>query len=398
MIDFRNPYTPGAGMIPKYLAGRQHVLDDAERSIRAIAEGYQSRSVVYYGLRGVGKTVLLSKVEEIAEREHVLVHHLEVQERQGFVKEIALASNAFILDLSRKEKAIDKIERLKAIAASFAAVWNPDDNTVSVGLNERMYEAALAGTGNLSNDLTELFVAMGKYAASAKTAVCFCIDEMQYSKKEELEALISALHRCNQLGLPILLFCAGLPKLLRSLSEAKTYSERLFEFVEIGSLRLDEAKKAIVEPAEKLDVSYTEGAIEAIFRFTEGYPYFIQELCSTIWIKCTGRVVDVESIESSMDSAIEQLDKGFFSVRYSRCSPKEQSFMFAMVDCGELPCTMANIASNMGQSVSSLGPCRANLISKGLIYSTGYGEVDFTVPQFDKFLKRVRCRESICDE
>ena len=129
MIDFRNPYTPGAGMVPKYLAGRKHVLEDAERRIRAIAEGYQSRSVVYYGLRGVGKTVLLSKVEEIAEREKILVHHVEVQERRGFVKEIALASNAFILDLSRKEKAIDKIERLIDIAASFSAVWNPEDNT-----------------------------------------------------------------------------------------------------------------------------------------------------------------------------------------------------------------------------------------------------------------------------
>ena len=390
MIDFRNPYTPGAGMVPKYLAGRKHVLEDAERRIRAIAEGYQSRSVVYYGLRGVGKTVLLSKVEEIAEREKILVHHVEVQERRGFVKEIALASNAFILDLSRKEKAIDKIERLKAIAASFSAVWNPEDNTVSIGVDERRYEAALAGTGNLTNDLTELFVAMGKYAASAKTAVCFCIDEMQYSKKQELEALIAALHRCNQLGLPILLFCAGLPKLLKSLSEAKTYSERLFEFVEIGSLRPEEAKEAILEPAEKLDVAYTEDAIDAILAFTEGYPYFIQELCSTVWINSSGRVIDAESVGASMAGAIDKLDQGFFSVRYSRCSPKEQSFMFAMVDCGELPCAMANIAKNMGQRVSSLGPCRASLISKGLIYSTGYGEVDFTVPQFDQFLQRLR--------
>lgn len=390
MIDFRNPYTPGAGMVPKYLAGRQHVLDEATMRIKAVAEGYQSRSVVYYGLRGVGKTVLLSKIEEIAESEQILIHHLEVQEKQGFIKEIAVACNSFILGLSMKEKTRDKIAHLKSIAASFAAVWNPEDNTVSLGIDEHRYETAIAASGDLTNDLTELFVALGRYAQSSKTAVCFCIDELQYAKSAELEALIAAVHRCNQLGLPVLIFCAGLPKLLKSLSEAKTYSERLFEFIEIDSLDTNEARKAIVEPAERLDVSYTEDALEAILDFTEGYPYFIQELCSTIWTECTGRIINSSSVESSISSTTSKLDRGFFSVRYSRCSPKEQAFMFAMVDCGELPCTIANVADKMEQSVKSVGTFRANLISKGLIYSTGHGEVDFTVPQFDKFLNRIR--------
>lgn len=392
MIDFRNPYTPGAGVMPKYLAGREELLGAAELRLKSVAAGYQARSVAYYGLRGVGKTVILNAIESIAENENVLVRHIEVQEKKGFAKALAAASNAFTLNLSSRERMKDKFERLKSVVASFSATWNPEDNTVSFGLDENRFAAAVAGTGDITNDLTELLVALGKYAQEAQASVCFCIDELQYAKNDELEGLIAALHRCAQLNLPVLVFCAGLPKLLKSMSEAKTYSERLFEFVEVGSLDGEAARKAIVEPAEKLDVRYEDEAVEKILSFTEGYPYFIQELCSTIWQLGDGNNVTPEMVDKALVETAERLDQGFFSVRYNRCTECEQRFMFAMLDCGELPCTISNVAHNMGRTVSQVSPFRAKLISKGLIYSTGYGEIDFTVPQFDKFLERERMR------
>lgn len=99
-------------------------------------------------------------------------------------------------------------------------------------------------------------------------------------------------------------------------------------------------------------------------------------------------------VEGALEATVERLDRGFFSVRYSRCTPREQEFLFAMLDCGELPCTIANVARNMNCPVSKISPFRAKLISKGLIYSTGYGEIDYTVPQFDKFLERERARSN----
>ena len=244
--------------MPKYLAGRELLLESARLSIKSIADGYQARPVAYYGLRGVGKTVILNAIESIAEEEDVLVRHIEVQEKVGFAKSLAAASNAFILNLSSRQKLKQGLERLKSVIASFSAMWNPEDNTVSFGLDENRFAAAVAGTGDITNDLTELFVALGKYAQAAETAVCFCVDEMQYARNEELEGMIAALHRCSQLNLPVIVFCAGLPKLLKSMSEAKTYSERLFEFVEVGSLSNDAARKAIEEPGLIYSTGYGE--------------------------------------------------------------------------------------------------------------------------------------------
>lgn len=388
MIDFRNPYTPGAGAMPKYLAGREDVLERAGMQLDALREGYKVRPVAFYGLRGVGKTVLLNSVEQLADDKEILYRHIEIEGKKGLVKPLSSACNAFALSLSTKEMLKDKISKLKSVVSSFSALWNAEDNTVSFGLDEHRLESALACSGDLSSDLTEVFVALGRSAIEAKSSICFFLDELQYAKKDELEALVSALHRVSQLGLPITVFCAGLPKLLKSLGEAKTYSERLFEFVEIDSLPSDKAVDAIVKPAADLDVSFDAAAVDAILAFSEGYPYFIQELCSSIWEEGSDRSVDASLVEHCIELTNEKLDKGFFSVRYNRCTAAQKEFLIAMVRCGELPCTIANVAMIMGRSVQSISPFRAQLIDKGLVYATGRGEIDFTVPHFDQFLER----------
>lgn len=390
MIDYRNPYTPGAGCTPKYLAGREDILDKASRLIEAAAEGYQTRSVVYYGLRGVGKTVLLNQLEIIADNRNLLKKHIEVRETSNFVKSLSIAANGFAQSLSVKEAVKDKAGKLWSVLRSFSMTWNQEDKTLSVELKDQPMEAATAGTGDLSNDLTELLVALGNYAQQCGTAICFFIDEIQYAKEVELESLIAADHRINQLGLPVVFFCAGLPKILKSMGDAKSYTERLFEFIQVDSLTLDAARDAIIIPANDLGVSYTEEAVELILQTTRGYPYFIQEMCSTIWENHDNQNIDAAVVRANVDAANTKLDRGFFQVRYDRCTQMEKNFMFAMVQCGSLPCTIANVAEIMGRRAQSIAIHRSNLISKGLIYSTGHGEIDFTVPQFDSFLKRIR--------
>lgn len=389
MIDFRNPYTPGAGMMPKYLAGRDDIIDNAKKRIQTVASGYQTRSIVYYGLRGVGKTVLLNAIENIADDHDLLIHHIEVKESSNFVKSLSIACNSFVQSLSLKEAVKDKIGKLWSVIKSFSATWNPEDKTFSFELKNQQLEFATAGTGDLSNDITELLVTLGRYAKQADTAICFCVDEIQYAKNEELEALITAIHRLNQLGLPIIFFCAGLPKILGTMGDAKSYTERLFEFVEIGSLPILSAKSAITVPAEKLSVRYTAEAIEKIIGQTQGYPYFIQEMCGTIWENHNTKEIGIDEVFANINATNTKLDAGFFRVRYDRCTPTEKLFMSSMVKCGELPCTIANVAQIMKRKVSSISLFRTNLINKGLIYSTRHGEIDFTVPQFDAFIKRV---------
>lgn len=127
-----------------------------------------------------------------------------------------------------------------------------------------------------------MFTSVGEIAKKTETPICFFIDEIQYMKQEELGALIAALHRSNQLGYPIMIVGAGLPKIYKMLSEEKSYSERLFIYKEIGSLSVEQSKKAIEIPAEQFEVSYTPEAVEKIISITKGYPFFIQQMCHSI--------------------------------------------------------------------------------------------------------------------
>lgn len=388
MIDFRNPYTPGAGVTPRYLAGRDDIINRAALQMEAVQEGYQTRSVVYYGLRGVGKTVILNKLEEIADNRGFLKKHIEVKEASNFIAALSYACGGFVKNLSLKENIADKAGKLWAVLRSFNATWNPDDNTFKFEMNDHMSEPAMAGTGDFANDFTELLVTLGTYAKQSGTAICFLIDEIQYAKESELEAMITATHRISQLGLPIIFFCAGLPKILKVMGDAKSYTERLYEFVKIDSLSREDAIHAIKVPASELGVSFSDDAIDRILAITNGYPYFIQEVCGAIWDVCDSRNIDIDSVKQSEQEANKRLDSGFFQVRYDRCTAKEKEFIIAMAKCEHLPCEISNVAAIMERSVQSISIYRSKLINKGLIYATGRGMLDFTVPNFEDFINR----------
>ena len=387
MIDIRNPYTPGAGVTPTYLAGRDKVVLDIEKKLVSAKEGYSFRPVIYYGLRGVGKTVLLNAVETQAKKLDILHCHIEVREQSNLIKSISTACNGFVKQLSLKETMKEYASKLKALVMSFSTTWNPEEKTFTVGIDE-FKEAALSGTGDLSNDITELLTNLGHYAKTAKTAICFCIDEIQYAKRSELEALIAAMHRICQLRLPVIIFGAGLPKVLKVMGDTKSYAERLFDYVEIGSLPKGDAEAAIVKPAEDFDVHYTNEAVEKIIGITGGYPYFIQEMCSVIWDLHNDKEITCDVVECYVDHTNRKLDESFFSVRYDRCRQSERNFIAAMVKCKKLPCTLVNVANNMGKKTKEIGPVRSQLIDTGLIYSTHHGEIDFTVPQFAAYIER----------
>lgn len=391
-MKYASPYTPGAGAMPSYLAGRNEMMDNAEKTLQALANGYPQKSIVYYGLRGVGKTVLLNAIEEQAEKLDVLYAHLEIAEKKSFITQIANASKKIIHQMSVVEAAKDFGKKAFGILQAFQVTYSPGEQTFTAGITE---PPAYVTTGVLADDLTEMFVAMGRMAVRAKEAICFFVDEIQYMRTDEMEALINALHRVNQLRLPIIVYGAGLPKVLRILGEVKSYSERLFKYILVSKLSDEEAMAAIINPAKELNILYEEPAVEVIKKLTEGYPYFIQELCDTVWEYTDKEIITKEDVERVIPTFQRNLDQGFFKVRYDRCTKKEIDFLFAMVKCGELPCTIANVAKILGKKVSTISPTRAQLISKGLIFSTGHGEIDFTVPQFDLFLKRINPKMEI---
>lgn len=385
MSSFKiNPYRPGAGTNPAYLAGRENELDMAETTFQALRLQIPVQSIIYTGLRGVGKTVLLNQMEELAKKENIECRHIEVENRNDFISQIVTCCQVFLRSISTGERMKQTISKAVDALKSLAVSFSPESNTFSLSMQEQ----DLYKTANLTQSLTDVFVSVGEAARDADKPICFFIDEMQYMKGNELSSLIAALHRANQLNLPIMIVGAGLPKLYKMLAEEKTYTERLFLYHEIGSLSEEDAAKAITEPLRRLGVNYSKGAVKKIYETTKGYPFFIQQLCKEVYSLSEGKLIEEKDVGKGITQYYSVLDSGFFKSRYERCSVTDKYFIFAMVACGNLPCTIANVAKNLGKTVTSISTTRAQLISKGIIYSAKYSELDFTVPDFDGFIRR----------
>lgn len=380
-----NPYRPGAGMSPAYLAGRDNTINEAQNILQAINYGYSARSVVYYGLRGVGKTVLLNYIENLADEMDLPSEYMEIAERdRSFQYQMALHIYKLINRLSLLKNIESHIKKALSILKAFTIKYGCDD--ISIEVNPAN---GISDTGNLANDMTELFLALGVIAQKQNKGVVLFIDEIQYIKDDEFEALMEAIHRTNQKNYPIVIFSAGLPKIAKIAGDVKSYAERLFDFIEIDSLNNEEAKLALIEPAKRFQINYTDEAVNKIIEITQGYPYFLQEYGKWVWECKEESIIDIKIVNKAYDKFEQSLDKAFFKVRHDRATAREIEFMTAMVACEKLPCSTKEIANIMGESIQAISPLRAQLIHKGFIYAAKRGEVDFTVPQFDKYLKRV---------
>lgn len=388
-----NPYRPGAGLMPTYIAGRDEDIQNVEQMFEALTYNIPTQSIIFSGLRGVGKTVLINKLQGIAEDKGIFCKHIEVEERNDFISQIAECSQSFLRKVSTKEKFRHLIQKPLEAIKSLVISFDPDDNTFSLSIqNKDLYLS-----NNLTQSLTDVFTSIGETAQKTETPICFFIDEIQYMKEKQLSSLIVALHRTNQLGYPVMIVGAGLPKIYKMLSDEKSYSERLFVYKQIGSLTYEQSKKAIEEPVKKFNVTYTDEAISAIVKITNGYPFFIQQLCQIIYKRIDNSLVTESDVNICINEFFKLLDEGFFKSRYERCAESEKKFIFAMVKCGELPCTISNIAQNMNKSVASISTTRAQLINKGIIYPVKYKELDFTVPEFPGFIQRLDEYKQWCD-
>ena len=203
-----------------------------------------------------------------------------------------------------------------------------------------------------------------------------------------MAALIIALHRTAQRQLPVTLIGAGLPQVRARTGKAKSYAERLFDFPEVAALSPADARSAIANPAQAEGVLIEDDALDAIVSQTKGYPYFLQEWGKQVWDSAESSPINASVVSNAAKQAIESLDRSFFRVRFDRLTPAERRYLRAMAELGPGPHRSGAIAQKLGRAVSSLAPTRNNLISKGMVWSPGHGDTDFTVPMFDEFMLR----------
>lgn len=387
MDKIRNPFSPGAGSPPPELAGRDGILEQARVLLGRVLAKRPEKSLLLTGLRGVGKTVLLNEIERMAQNAGYRTILVEAHEGKSLAVLLAPHLRRLLFDLDRIAGAGDKVRRGMAVLKSFVGAVRVTVGDIDIGLDIEP-EPGAADSGDLEVDLPSLFMAVGEAAQERGVAVAILIDEIQYFSSSELSALIMAMHKMQQRQLPLVLIAAGLPILPGLMGESKSYAERLFSFPDIGPLPEPDAIKALQDPVREAGEAFESAALDEIFRLTRGYPYFLQEWGYQAWNHAAASPISLEVVQETSDLVSRRLDENFFRVRFDRLTPREKKYLRAMAELGPGPHRTGDVADKLGVKINTLGPVRAHLIKKGMVYSPSHGDMAFTVPLFDEFMRR----------
>lgn len=388
MRALTNPYTPNAGAEPQAVVGRDDQLEWFDLLLARIERGRTEQSMIITGLRGVGKTVLLGQFRSKALEHDWVAVELEVSKHDEteFRRDMSARLRTALLELSPRVRWTERFQHAAAVLRSFTISVDAS-GTMSAGLDVAAAEG-FADHANLAMDLTDVFLALGEAARERDRGVVLLFDEIQFLSRQQLEALIQALHKMVQRKLPITMVGAGLPQIAELAGDAKSYAERLFKFPEIGTLSTNDAQEALSRPAHEEGVRYSSDALDEAVTITGGYPYFIQELGYAVWTVAAGPEITLEDLKAAEPAYEAKLDTSFFRVRLDRATDLQRAYLRAMAELGPAAQKAADVAQVMGRTSTNLGPTRAELINMGLLYTPQHGYAAFTVPHFDRFLLR----------
>lgn len=390
MDPVRNPYAPGAGQRPPELAGRGPEQRQFEVVLERVARGRPERSLIFTGLRGVGKTVLLNAMRSQAIQRLWGTGKIEARPGQSIRRPVAAALHMAVRELAPRHRAPERVDEFLGVLKAFALRdpeapkgaarrWQPGIDVPA--------KRGRADSGELEVDLTELFSDAASVATDLGVGVALFVDEMQDVSSADISALCAACHELSQTAGPLIIVGAGLPHLPTVLSASKSYSERLFRYVRIDRLEREAADYALAAPAEQEGVTFEPGALEVLYNESDGFPYFVQAYGKQAWDLAPGTPITADDVRVAAPGAKEELAVGFFGSRYERATPAEREYMRAMASLGDESVATADVAQVLGRKPASLSPARDSLIKKGLIYSTERGIIGFTVPHFARFLR-----------
>jgi len=390
-----NPYTPGAGRKPPLLAGRDSDLESFQALIERLGAGGYERSLIYSGLRGVGKTVLLMELDVLAsEAGWATTDVQEVGSQPDFRVTFARMATRLLREMSRRHRIRDRAERALGVVKAFSVA-------APSGVQLKLDVEAASGTadsGDPEQDLTELLREIGEVAQATGAGALFLIDEMHNLDAASLAAICMAFQAISRHGLPVAMVAAGLPDLQVRLMSAKPYADRLFSYFELGRLSNPAARTALIAPAATRGVDYQEDAARWVVRESAGYPYFIQEYGLELWNYAETSPITSADVEAVREIVTDSLARNFFGIRFQMATDAEQRYLAAMAAVGEAPHRSAEIARVFGaKDQRGVSVHRDSLIHKGLIYSPRRGQLDYTVPLFAEYLRENHPLESFED-
>ncbi len=381
-----NPYTPGAGRRPAVLAGRDEDLTSFGEALERLAGGGYERSLIYTGLRGVGKTVLLMELDVLAsDAGWATTDVQEVGSLPDFRATFTGMAVRLLRQMSRRHRYRDRVDAALGVVKAFSLAVPGAPVQIKLAVDPL---TGRADSGDPEQDLAELLVEIGEAARAGSTGALFLIDEMQQLDAVSLSAICIAFQAVSRNGLPVALVGAGLPDLQTKLLASRPYADRLFDYRTLGRLVPAEAAHALRAPAGRLGADYTEEAVALALESSAGFPYFLQVLGQEVWNVAERSPFGVADVRAAQAPYRDTLGRNFFRPRFEIATDAEQRYLMAMGDLGVGPYRSRDVAVRYGASDQrGVSVHRDGLIRKGLIWSPRRGEVDFTVPLFADYLR-----------
>ncbi len=395
----RNPFRPGMGLEPPYLADRQYQLQRFARYLNGFPEF--PRNVRVIGLRGVGKTVLLQRYAALAEESEWVV----VRRELGTDLQDEVAFGLVVVDDCRV--ALDRVSRRTAAARhSKAAIAHALDllggiSVVLAGISltvmVRAPSTAIRQRPVLSDQLFAALEATCRTARSAgRRGLILFYDEAHLlrdsanQKQYPLSALLAAVARAQRESIPVMLVVCGLPPLTDNLALAKSYSERMFQAEVLDALRPPEDQHAFERPLSESHRDFEPELIEAVRGDARGYPFHIQFFGALLWDSVpVSEPITKEHFRSLRPAILEALDQAFFDARLARTSNLERRLLVAIAADGESS-PIRSVLNRIGTDHPGASRLVARLVAKGLVYKPERGRLAFTVPLFGDYLRRKR--------
>lgn len=383
----KNPYRPGVGVRPLYLAGRDPSVRRFSAMLRAAPE--QQACMRVTGLRGVGKTVLLGAFAERAEEANWEPAEFELQPSHNTDDTLLEALGGL---LGRVRQRLSRLERLRATAGralrggSLSASWEDVSLTLAPGSDRE-------------SDLAEDIFSTAELAVSkGRDGIVLLLDEAQLIRDDRdrggehpLSLLIAPLVALQRQELPVALVVCGLPTLVSNLQKARSYSERLFRGETVDSLPPDEAFAAFTRPLEQTGRAADEDLSRSVVEEVEGYPYFLQLWGSELWDAADLAGVDrltVDLLEEVRSDIYQRLDRDFYEPRVATLTPAEQDVLLASAACPYPPLRAADLGEASDKTPGNVNVLLGRLVEAGGLYRIRKGEYGYTAPKFRDFLLR----------
>ncbi|WP_175934813.1 ATP-binding protein [Corynebacterium sp. Marseille-P4321] len=363
-----NPFRPTFGASPRVWAGRDVILSEFARALDGGA-GNPDRSMLISGSRGIGKTVLLNEIEDIAVARGWVVLRASAREQ--------IAGTLIRATIPEAVQRLSQPARREITGFSIAGI-----GSISTAVDTTHAEP------RLTSALRELI------ALTRESGVLITIDEVQDASADDLAQIAIAYQDLVRDDLPVAVAMAGITQGINTLLDlpGATFLRRARHY-ELGPLTVEDARLALEKTAE--EGSLTFDAAEEAAMFSQGYPYLVQLTGFLAWDAATEHgvdFVDATLLQQVIPTAIDRLGQQVHQPSVRGVPQRQLEYLRAMAALAESSTDgtvrVADIAETLRKSTTHLSDTRSKLIERDLILPAGWGKVEFAQPYLGEYLLR----------